>query len=94
MTSTDKTILHQRALWRSRRGLLELDLLFRPFVEACFVRLSPEMQIALDELLNCDDMELLELTQNPDRIPKYSTVIRTVIQFQKNGSLVKFSSNS
>ncbi len=66
--------------------MLELDILFRPFVEACFVRLPPDRQKKLDELLNLDDIELLELTQNPDSSPNYTTLIRTVIQFQQTGT--------
>lgn len=74
--------------------MLELDILFRPFVEACFIRLTPDMQIILDELLNQDDIELLELIQNPESIPNYTPLIRTIIQFQKTGTFVEFPPNS
>lgn len=67
--------------------MLELDLLFRPFVETCFTQLSLEMQIALDELLQHDDFDLLELTQQPDQIPGYSPLIRAVLQFRKTGTI-------
>lgn len=67
--------------------MLELDLLFRPFVESCFTQLSREMQIALDELLQRDDFELLELIQQPDQIPTYSTLIRAVLQFRTSGTI-------
>ena len=68
--------------------MLELDLLFRPFVEECFVHLSDELQLALDELLQCEDFELLELTRQPERIPAYSNLIRMVLKFQKSDKIV------
>lgn len=74
--------------------MLELDILFRPFVEACFVRLTPDMQIDIDELLNQDDIELLELIQNPESMPNYTTLIRAVIQFQKTGTFEEFPPHS
>ena len=74
--------------------MLELDILFRPFVEACFIRLTPAMQKTLDELLNQDDIELLELIQKPESIPNYTTLIRTIIQFQKTGTFVEYPPNS
>ena len=70
--------------------MLELDLLFRPFVEDCFVHLSHEMQLALDELLQRDDFELLELTRQPEQIPAYSMLIQSVLQFQKTGKFVDY----
>ena len=68
--------------------MLELDLLFRPFVETCFTQLSPEMQITLAELLQLDDFELLELTQQPDRNPAYSSLIGAVLQFRQTGKTI------
>ena len=90
MENSSKSLLHQRALWRSRRGMLELDLLLRPFVETCFEQLSPEMQLALDELLQRDDFEILDLSRQPEQIPAYSALMRTVLQFQKTGELESF----
>lgn len=85
MTESDLSELHQRALWRSRRGMLELDLLFRPFVEACFAHLTPVTQRAFDELLNKEDVELLALVRRPDQIPDYSTLMQAVLHFRKTG---------
>ena len=65
--------------------MLELDLLFRPFVEACYVNLSYEMQLALDELLQFEDFELLDLSRQPEKNPAYCELMRTVVRFKKTG---------
>jgi len=54
---TDRT-LQNRCYWRSRRGLLELDLLLPPFVLARFVSLSFPQREALLQLLEHDDHDI------------------------------------
>ena len=49
-----------RLCWRSRRGLLELDLLLVPFIEPMYENLSPEQRKAYASLLKREDTELLE----------------------------------
>ena len=50
----------ERLRWRSRRGLLELELLLLPFVEARLGSLSEELLADFDALLGCEDMDLIE----------------------------------
>ncbi|MEJ2130165.1 MAG: succinate dehydrogenase assembly factor 2 [Gammaproteobacteria bacterium] len=50
----------RRIWWRSRRGLLELDLLLVPFVEQEFAALSPREQDDYERLLEEDDPLLLD----------------------------------
>lgn len=50
---------HRRLWWRSRRGLLELDVLLVPFVEKEFTSLSPQEQDTYERLLEEDDPSLL-----------------------------------
>ena len=62
---------HRRARMRSRRGLLELDLLLVPFCEAVYAQLSETQQACYDALLGEDDVELLvwlkgEATPTPE----------------------------
>lgn len=45
--------------WRSRRGMLELDLLLLPFFEEVFESLVPERQRTFVRLLEEDDPDLL-----------------------------------
>lgn len=47
-----------RCYWRSRRGLLELDLLLPPFVQARFLSLSQAQQHALQQLLDHEDPQI------------------------------------
>ncbi|MBU3021872.1 succinate dehydrogenase assembly factor 2 [Aestuariibacter sp. A3R04] len=47
-----------RLKWACRRGMLELDVLFLPFVEEAFDELSEEKQILFERLLTCDDPDL------------------------------------
>lgn len=55
---TNQTIALNRCYWRSRRGLLELDLLLPPFVQACFATLTQLQRDSLDALLDCEDPDL------------------------------------
>jgi len=52
-----------RAYWRSRRGLLELDLLLPPFVVARYDSLTPMEKRTLDALLDCEDQDVWDWMQ-------------------------------
>ncbi|QDQ29409.1 succinate dehydrogenase assembly factor 2 family protein [Chitinimonas arctica] len=56
-TQADKN----RLRWRSRRGLLELDLVFELFLEHDFDRLSAAELDVYQDLLMLPDIDLLEL---------------------------------
>jgi antitoxin CptB len=58
MTSDD--VKYKRLKWRSRRGMLELDLLLLPFLEEVYRDLSDTDQSAYEKLLEQDDPDLLE----------------------------------
>lgn len=47
-----------RLRWACRRGMLELDVLFMPFVEDAFEALSDEQKLIFERLLTCDDPDL------------------------------------
>lgn len=47
-----------RLLWACRRGMLELDVLFMPFVKEAFDELSNTDQFTFQRLLTCEDPEL------------------------------------
>ncbi len=49
-----------RLRWRSRRGMLELDLLLLPFCDEVFDTLPEAEQIAFIRLLEQDDPDLLQ----------------------------------
>lgn len=47
-----------RLKWACRRGMLELDVLFMPFVDEAYEHLSEEDRHTFERLLECDDPEL------------------------------------
>lgn len=49
---------YNRAIWGSRRGMLELDLILLPFVEQRYRSLSTDEQALFDQLLTCEDQDL------------------------------------
>lgn len=58
--------------WQSRRGMLELDVLFVPFVEEAFAGLDQDDQDRFVKLLACEDQDLFvwlmerEVPADPD----------------------------
>lgn len=62
-SNTAKNIERDRCYWRSRRGLLELDLLLPPFIEARFESLSGPQRRALQRLLECEDQDIWDWYQ-------------------------------
>ncbi|WP_394172201.1 FAD assembly factor SdhE [Thalassotalea litorea] len=47
-----------RTKWACRRGMLELDVLFMPFVDEAWDHLDDEQKQVFERLLECDDPEL------------------------------------
>ncbi len=47
-----------RLRWACRRGMLELDVLFMPFVEQGYDDLTDQQKADFERLLACDDPEL------------------------------------
>jgi len=47
-----------RLRWACRRGMLELDVLFMPFVEEAYDGLTVENKAIFERLLECQDPEL------------------------------------
>lgn len=47
-----------RLKWACRRGMLELDVLFIPFVDEAYDDLSTKEQFTFERLLTCQDPEL------------------------------------
>lgn len=47
-----------RLKWACRRGMLELDVLFLPFVEQAFNDIEEYQKVNFERLLSCDDPDL------------------------------------
>ena len=50
-----------RVRWRCRRGMLELDLVLKEFMEKYYRQLSVPETETFKEMLNCPDNELWDL---------------------------------
>ena len=61
MTTSDDL---SRIVWRSHRGMLELDLFLVPFAQACYQELSEKDRKAYRALLACEDWEILDWLHN------------------------------
>ncbi|MFC4701852.1 succinate dehydrogenase assembly factor 2 [Glaciecola siphonariae] len=78
-----------RLKWACRRGMLELDVLFLPFVEQAFDELSEHQQLTFERLLTCDDPDLFAwfMGHKPCQDPELSEMVQLVL------SRVKLSVN-
>ncbi|MCC5856409.1 MAG: succinate dehydrogenase assembly factor 2 [Idiomarina sp.] len=48
----------RRLRWACRRGMLELDVLFAPFVDQAYDELSEDQKAIFRRLITCDDPDL------------------------------------
>jgi antitoxin CptB len=58
-----------RVRWACRRGMLELDVLFQPFVEAQYEGLSDTDKQTFIRLLECEDPELFAWFMGHEQCP-------------------------
>lgn len=66
-----------RMYWGCRRGLLELDLLLRRFLDKHFDALNAQQREAFKELLAYDDNDLLDMVM--ERAEPVNTQINEVL---------------
>ncbi len=52
--------------WRSRRGMLELELKLVPFVRDCFPSLSSELQASYLSLIEEEDWQIFDWIQGQE----------------------------
>ena len=58
-----------RLRWRSRRGMLELELLLLPFVEHWLAGLDADQLDAFDRLLDAEDWDIFNWLQDREPVP-------------------------
>ncbi len=74
----------RRILWRSRRGMLELDLFLVPFAERCYANLTLADRAAYRTLLECDDWEILDwLRRDSAPAPHLARIVELVREARK-----------
>ena len=76
--------LHKKAYFLSRRGLQELDLIFKPFVEERFEALSDKDKLSFLDLLQKDDVDLIDWLLNEMPVPEDFSNIVTQIKHYLN----------
>ena len=76
--------LYKKAYFLSRRGLQELDLIFKPFVEERFEALTDKDKLSFLDLLQKDDVELIDWLLNEIPIPENFNNIVTQIKHYLN----------
>ncbi|MBU2705725.1 succinate dehydrogenase assembly factor 2 [Zooshikella marina] len=72
---------HNRLFWRSRRGMLELDVLLVPFVKEAFPLLSEENQARYKKLIDCEDPDLFRWfmqKEQPDD-PELAIIVEMIL---------------
>ncbi len=55
---TEENLEYKRLQWECRRGMLELDVLFKPFLEEAYPALDAADQECFRNLLKCEDPDL------------------------------------
>ncbi len=72
----------RRLRWQSRRGMLELDVLFVPFVEEAFADLDKEDQDSFVKLLACEDQDLFLWLMERDvpSDPDLQRIVRVILE--------------
>ncbi|MCE0558639.1 MULTISPECIES: succinate dehydrogenase assembly factor 2 [unclassified Motilimonas] len=70
-----------RLLWACRRGMLELDVLLRPFVEEAYDDLDDEKKVNFKRLLTCDDPDLFAwfMGHQACNDPQLAEIVRVVL---------------
>ena len=76
--------LHKKAYFLSRRGLQELDIIFKPFVEERFETLSDKDKLSFLDLLQKDDVDLIDWLLNGMPVPEDLNNIVTQIKHYLN----------
>lgn len=89
--SLDK-VDRQRLRWRSRRGLLELDLLLQRFVTEKFEQLDEKSLLSLQDVLLLPDLVLLDLCQGKTKTDDER--LQAVINLIRAVSILKLSENN
>jgi antitoxin CptB len=76
---------HQRMRWASRRGMLELDLVLAPFVEAVYPTLGDADRACYQRLIECEDQELYAwfLGREAPEDPALAALVRRIVAHKR-----------
>lgn len=74
-----------RMRWAARRGMLELDLVLEPFVNARYAQLEEGDRERFKQLMTCEDQDLFAWflnRQQPDD-PELADIVSKILQFSR-----------
>ena len=74
--------------WRSRRGMLELDVLLQPFTRETFPQMAEEDQVVYARLLECEDPDLFNWFMSGQRPedPDLSRMVDRILDCGRHSS--------
>ena len=72
-----------RIYWRCRRGMAELDVLFKGFLHTGYQDLNSKEQADFEQLLTCNDNDLLEYLMGRTT-PSESNLINVVTKIRQS----------
>ncbi|RLQ21569.1 succinate dehydrogenase assembly factor 2 family protein [Seongchinamella sediminis] len=72
-----------RMRWAARRGMLELDLVLEPFVQACYRDLDEADRARFQELMLCEDQDLFAwfLRREQPADGELAVIVRKILDF-------------
>jgi antitoxin CptB len=72
-----------RMRWAARRGMLELDLVLAPFVEACYADLPDIDRARFEQLMLCEDQDLFAwfLRREQSQDPEMVIIVKQILEF-------------
>lgn len=80
-----QSVEYKKLRWRTRRGMLELDLLLEPFFEQRFLELSSKQQHTFVTLLDQQDPDLLDWFKGAARPDdeRHAEMVRLILENAK-----------
>ena len=75
-----------RLLWQCRRGIREMDILFRDFIDQHYDQLSDDEKQGLSTLLNEADLDILDWIMGRNK-PQDETLIHIVTLIRESRNI-------
>ncbi|GHD12598.1 hypothetical protein GCM10007052_13790 [Halioglobus japonicus] len=72
-----------RMRWAARRGMLELDLVLEPFVQARYADLNDVDRERFQQLMLCEDQDLFAwfLQRQKPEDPEHAAIVQQILNF-------------
>ena len=76
---------HNRVIWHSRRGMLELDIVLETFVKQHYLSLDADERQLYRRLLACEDQQLYDwfLKKQPATDPELAAMIELILAYNR-----------